>query len=158
MRRQSSVLLGIYNNESIILTKRSNNLRSFTGHICLPGGGIDSTDFDATDAAIREFYEELQYTGSVEPVYCLQKSFGTIKLVDHSIYTIVAKLNGQIYGYNPDEVEKIIYLPINWLKTEIFKPNTNLPVKDSWCFTYDDEFIWGITAYILKKYSEIKEI
>lgn len=154
MQRESAVLLGIYNNETIVLTKRSSNLRSFSGHVCLPGGGIDKADLDPTAAAIREFREEIEYSGLIEPLLCLQKAFSPG--AEHFIYPVIAKLDGEIHGFNANEVEKIIYLRLSDLKNELFRINNKLPnIKYSWCFTYADEFVWGLTAYILKTYCSL---
>lgn len=155
MMRESAVLLGIYD-DTIVLTKRSSNLRSFTGHVCLPGGGVESLDVGITEAAIREFNEEIQYSGQIEALFCLDKSFSPV--ATHYIYPIVARLEGYISGFSPEEVDKIIYLPLKNLTHELFIINPNLPsIKHNWCFSYDGEFIWGLTAHILKTFCDYKK-
>ncbi len=149
MAEHSAVLIGIYQ-DSIILTKRSSTLRTFTGHICLPGGGYENQlDSDFTMTAIREFQEEVNFNGSITPFMCLVPEFSPG--AKHYIYPVVAKLDGEVCGFNQHEVEKIIYLRLSDLTHDLFKPNTVMPrIMHNWCFDYEDNYVWGLTAQILK--------
>lgn len=156
MQKHSAVLIGIYQ-DSIILTKRSVLLKSFTGHICLPGGRYDDTDTDYTMTAIREFNEEVSFIGQVLPLFCLTPEFSPV--AKYNVYPIVAKLTGEIIGFNTAEVEKILYLGLDDLTPELFKPNAKMPrILHNWCFNYAGEFVWGLTAQILKELCLYKEI
>ncbi|MDE0507344.1 MAG: NUDIX domain-containing protein, partial [Gammaproteobacteria bacterium] len=44
---------------NVVLTVRSENLRSHAGQISLPGGSIESGDADLAAAALREAEEEI---------------------------------------------------------------------------------------------------
>jgi 8-oxo-dGTP pyrophosphatase MutT (NUDIX family) len=55
----------------VILTVRRDNLRTHAGQVAFPGGRIDAGE-DATAAAIREAWEELELDpGAVEPIATL---------------------------------------------------------------------------------------
>jgi hypothetical protein len=64
VRNPAAVLLGLLNSH-IVLTKRSAGLRSFSQHICLPGGMQDYSDKTMVNTAIREFNEELIFNGAL---------------------------------------------------------------------------------------------
>ena len=149
MADNSAVLVGVYR-DSIVLTKRSALLRTFSGHICLPGGGFESlSDNDFTMTAIREFKEEVIFNGSVTPILCLTPEFSPT--AKHRIYPIVARLDGNVNGFNQSEVEKILYLKLQDLHPELFKLNAQMPhIMHNQCFNYEGEFVWGLTAQILK--------
>lgn len=60
----------------MILTKRSSNLRQYSGHVCLPGGKADPIDHDIYDTALRETEEEIglgrehiKILGRLPPLY-----------------------------------------------------------------------------------------
>lgn len=149
----AGVLIGIYE-EYIILTKRSAQLRSFTGHVCLPGGKYDFSDHSIVDTAVREFYEEVFFSGNVNPLFCMMPE-SSIKTGQY-VYPVVALLDGgSVRGFNQDEVEKLIFLKYEDLKESIFKINSDYPqIKHNKCFDYEGEFVWGLTAHILFKFTQ----
>ena len=60
--RPAGVLLGITTyteSPQVILTKRSSALKHHPGQIAFPGGKVDASDADETDAALREAWEEI---------------------------------------------------------------------------------------------------
>jgi 8-oxo-dGTP pyrophosphatase MutT (NUDIX family) len=69
----AAVLIGITDrpDPGVILTVRRDNLRTHAGQVAFPGGRIDAGE-DATAAAIREAWEELELDpGAVEPIATL---------------------------------------------------------------------------------------
>lgn len=148
----AAVLLGILDNK-LILTKRAANLRSFTGHICLPGGKFDDGDESIVTTAMREFQEEVYFTGSIEPDFCMLPEYSLVS--SHVVYPIIARLDGEISGVNVAEVDKLIYLDIDELRNKQFIIHPNYPlIKHNRCFIHDDELVWGLTAHILFTYTQ----
>lgn len=144
-------MIGIYA-DCIVLTKRSANLRSFTGHVCLPGGQFDLVDNGIVDTAVREFSEEINFTGEITPIFCMLPECSVVS--GHAVYPVVAKLEGSIEGFNLDEVDKIIYLNKDDLTETLFQINPNYPnIVHNKCFYYANEFTWGLTAHILYKFT-----
>ena len=150
-----AVLIGIHQ-DGIILTKRAHTLRTFPGHICLPGGKFDKTDTDLTATAVREFYEEVNFAGTVSPFFCLNPEFSPT--AKENLYPIVARLKGEVNSFNPDEVSKILCLNLADLNHTLFRVNSELPhIRHNWCFDYAGEYVWGVTASILKNLCFYKE-
>lgn len=143
----AAVLLGVLDN-NIILTKRSTKLRSFSGHICLPGGRCDDSDISYMDTAVREFNEEIDFEGSIEPLFYLLPETSVVS--SQSVYPIVARLEGSINGFSDDEVDKIILLDINEVSITDFIINQEYPlIKHNRVLLYKGDIIWGLTAHIL---------
>lgn len=152
MIKKAGVILGI-NDGNIILTKRSSSLRSFTGHICLPGGKYDDGDDSIIATALREFHEEVQFSGEVVPLFCMEPESSVVS--GHLVFPIIALLNGSINGFNIAEVEKIIPVSLSYINDSIYQINPEYPhIKHNQCFTYDGEFVWGLTAHILFKFTK----
>jgi len=60
--RKAAVLLAVFEQESvphIAFIRRASTLRSHSGEIAFPGGGVDATDTSPVMAALREAYEEI---------------------------------------------------------------------------------------------------
>jgi len=53
------ILLHEQETDSLILTRRHENLREHPGEFCFPGGRKDKTDPDLWYTALRELHEEL---------------------------------------------------------------------------------------------------
>lgn len=154
MKSVAAVLLGILD-DKIVLTKRAASLRSFTGHICLPGGGFDIvSDTSVIDTAFREFREELMFDGEIQELFCMLPECSVVS--SQAVYPVVAKLNGQINGVNFAEVDKLLYLPTSKLHYELFQINPDYPtIKHNKRFELDGEIVWGLTAHILYKFVDI---
>ncbi len=151
-RNPAAVLLGILDNR-VVLTRRAAGLRTFTGHVCLPGGQQDSFDSDILNTAIREFNEEVYFNGSIEPILCMLPETSIVS--KQEVYPIVANLDGEIKGFNLEEVGRLFFMPLNELSPDKFIINPQYPtIKHNKCLTYDGEFIWGLTAHILYKFAE----
>lgn len=150
----AAVLIGILDNK-IILTKRSAELRSFTGQVCLPGGKFDQTDSSIVATAIREFNEEVYFTGDIEPLFCMLPESSVV--FKQAVYPIVARLDGVIDGFNADEVAKLFSISLDELNLTQFLINPDYPaIKHNKCFWHDGELVWGLTAHIL--YSFISNV
>ncbi|MBX9597562.1 MAG: CoA pyrophosphatase [Burkholderiales bacterium] len=154
MRNPAAVLLGLLNSH-IVLTKRSAGLRSFSQHICLPGGMQDYSDKTMVNTAIREFNEELIFNGNLETVACMYPECSIVS--QQQVYPVIAHLDGEITGVNQDEVDRLIMLPLEQLEDSNFYIHPHYPdIKHRFCLDYDNELIWGLTAYILYKFKDIK--
>jgi|GEM_PF-2538820 len=152
MRRPAAVLLGILDSH-IILTKRAASLKSFTGHICLPGGQQETEDLDdMVITATREFMEEVTFAGNITPALCMLPEYSIVS--EQPVFPIVAKLTGTISGFNREEVEQILLLPLKNLSPGKFDINPHYPtIKHNKYIELSGEVIWGLTAHILYKFS-----
>jgi 8-oxo-dGTP pyrophosphatase MutT (NUDIX family) len=151
----SSVLVIIHfpeNIPSIILTKRSPNLKNHAGEISFPGGKFSSLDKSILDTALRETYEEIsvaikkkQIIGCLNPTYTY-----TSKIL---IYPFVALEEENISNKlkSNSEVEQIISLPIEKLMDSLAEDGYHSSKNfKMYKFLVDDYLIWGATARILK--------
>ena len=151
----SSVLVIIHFPDSVpsvILTKRSPNLKNHAGEISFPGGKFSSMDKSILDTALRETYEEIsiavnkkQIVGCLNPTYTY-----TSKIL---IYPFIALEEEDISGKlkSNSEVEQIISLPIEKLMDSLSEDDYHSSKNfKMYKFLVDDFLIWGATARILK--------
>ncbi|WP_022670701.1 NUDIX hydrolase [Hippea alviniae] len=139
----------------LIFEKKAKSLRKHAGQISFPGGIKEPNDKTLLHTAIRETCEEIgicendiEIIGNIEPTKTLT--------TDYLIYPFVGIVNRQPpYKINPDEVEKLLFVPLNFLiehyPIKKGKLNYNGKIRETPLVEYEGEIIWGATARILNK-------
>ena len=137
----------------LIFEKKVNDNSKHAGQIAFPGGSKDKQDKNFLETAIRETCEEigvckddLEILGEVEPTVTLTTNF-----VIYPFAAIVKK--PPPYKINKSEVEKLIFVPLQYLidkhpfpyQTYMYKGKERLTM----IIEYKGEIIWGATARIL---------
>ncbi len=145
---------------NLLFTKRTNGVAKHQGEISFPGGAAEKSDSDLIETALRETCEEIgvartkiKILGSIDPVptvsnYCVLPVIGIIEWPAELFI-------------NTDEVEKVLFIPIEWLKRkenwyqkEFFfdngKSKTVIHYRD-----IGDDHLWGLTAMLAQKAIEL---
>lgn len=110
-----TLLLGVEKeNVSLLMIKRSQTLRTHKGQWAFPGGAIDTGE-NATEAACREFEEELGQP--LNPAWLaghLMDSPTISKFVVRSFVAVAAKDDVEQSGFKPSaaEVDHVAWIPI----------------------------------------------
>jgi 8-oxo-dGTP pyrophosphatase MutT (NUDIX family) len=144
----------------LILTRRSNKLRSHRGEVSFPGGRLDPGE-DAPAAALREAHEEIALDpSSVTPEGWIHP---VITVVTGSlIMPIVASTPSRphVVG-SPAEVERVFDVSLrdladldNFHEERWYLSGQNLPetaddARTVWFFEVEGEMIWGATALMI---------
>jgi 8-oxo-dGTP pyrophosphatase MutT (NUDIX family) len=158
--RNSAVLIPLISNNQdiqIILTQRSNNLPSHAGQISFPGGKVDLKDESPVDTAYREANEEIGL--SREKIEHLGYLDITTTGTNFMILPVVASISSNfVPKLNNDEVESLVYLPLNFIadtnNLKLINKEINGEDRTFFVYEYDNYFIWGATARLLKALSE----
>lgn len=158
--RDAAVLIAVTERAGMchmVLTKRTDKLRTHSGQIAFPGGRIDSTDASSTDAALRECEEEtgidrahVDVIGAM-PDYLSGSGF--------RIRPVLAVLNpGFSIVPNHDEVDRVFDVPLSFLMDETNHRMSTRRWKERdhylWEIPYKDRYIWGVTAGIIRQVYE----
>ncbi len=155
--RASAVLAPLYEIDDelmVILTRRSQTLRSHRGEVSFPGGGWEPGDRDLAETARREAYEEIRLDPSLATIIGELDHLQTVTSRSF-IVPFVGELPGRPeLEASPAEVESILHVPISALLADGvyheerwgLAPLTH-PVH---FFDLDHDLVWGATASMLR--------
>jgi 8-oxo-dGTP pyrophosphatase MutT (NUDIX family) len=154
--RDAAVLVPVvdYGDEaSVILTKRTEKLRSHSGQISFPGGRIDPTDTSPEFAAMREAEEEIGLSPDFIEVVGRMPDYVSGSGFRISPILSVVKPGFQL-TINEDEVDDAFEVPLSFLMNEANHNRESRVWKERERFFYTmpfgERYIWGITAGIIR--------
>lgn len=136
----------------IILTRRTDTLRSHPGQISFPGGRIEPEDRSVEAAALRESQEEIGLPpGQVEIIGRLGRWRMTSGFI---VYPVIGLIELPIaLKPDPGEVAEIFEVPLSFLlDPKNHKPHVMVYEgrrHDLVAMPYGPHYIWGATAAML---------
>ncbi len=162
--RPAAVLVPLFEEDGesrVVLTVRSNQLRSHQGEVAFPGGRLDIGE-EVVEAALREAHEEVSLDSSSVTVIGQLTALPTVS--SNTVMTpVVAVLDGrQALVANPAEVHRIFDVSLRelvadgafheeWWSVPDRIDRSGFPVGEFpvWFFAVADETVWGATARTL---------
>jgi 8-oxo-dGTP pyrophosphatase MutT (NUDIX family) len=157
--RQAAVLIPVVDRTelTVILTVRTPDLTSHAGQIAFPGGKIDPHDASPVAAALREANEEIGLVPArVEPLGYLDLylTFSGFRILP----TVARVEPNYALSLNRAEVSDAFEVPLEFL----MRPDNHQRRNRDWngitrhyyAMPYQDHYIWGATAGILRNLYE----
>lgn len=138
---------------TVLLTKRTETLRSHSGQVAFPGGRIDPTDASPEGAALRETFEEVGLPSSVIDVVGRMPDY--LAGSGYRIAPVLGILRPPLaLNVNPDEVDAVFEVPLGFLMNAAnhTRESRIWQERERFYYTmpYGDRFIWGVTAGIIR--------
>lgn len=154
--RDAAVLIPVVDHGSeahVLLTKRTEKLRSHSGQVAFPGGAVDPTDASPEHAAVRETLEEIGLGAADIEIVGRMPGY-----VTGSGYRIVPVLGIVRPGYfltiNEDEVDDAFEVPLSFLMdpSNHRRESRIWQEKERFYYTmpFGERYIWGVTAGIIR--------
>ena len=156
--RRAAVLVPLWGEHGVLLTRRATHLSSHGGQVCFPGGRIDPTDASPEAAALREAEEEI----GLDPraVEILGRLPEKVTGTGYHVVPVVGRIAGDVLlNPAPEEVAAIFALPFAVLHDPAAPQRRRVKTRkdpddaeqwrEFWVWPHEHEFIWGATASIL---------
>ncbi len=158
--RPSAVMIILMNKDNmahVLLTKRTNSVRTHKGQVSFPGGGREKEDRDLLETALRETYEE---TG-IDPkdVEVIGEFDEYISITSFHVSTFVGSIKYPYeYNINRDEIEEYIEVPLSIFYNKEYEKIDYYQDRgkdlENYNYMYNGFSIWGLTARILTHFAE----
>ncbi len=143
---------------SVLLTQRTAHLSAHAGQISFPGGRIETSDHDATDAALRETEEEVGLTRDHVTVIGRLDTYVTGTGFEITPMVGLVKVPFPLTP-DPFEVSEVFEVPLSFVidpnnhrrMTRVFEDRTRV----FFVLPYENRYIWGATAGMLVNLAEV---
>lgn len=154
--RPAAVLVPVIAHQTVatvLLTLRPHGMRDHSGQIAFPGGKIDASDASPRAAALREAEEEIGLSReSVTPIGYLDPYVtGTGFIVVPTVATVTPRFR---LALDPREVVEAFEVPLAFLMDPENHERRTRDLggrrRQFYAMPFEDRFIWGVTAGILR--------
>lgn len=143
--------------DALVLTKRSEHLRTHPGEISFPGGLREKGDANLYETGLRELNEELGITRErVSLVRALEQETTLLGTIIHPWMVKIETI--EPYRLNKDEVSSLLFVPIslvtdpgNYREITIERKGMHFKTQS---FIPENGLIWGATARIMMQLIE----
>lgn len=143
---------------SILLTKRSVQMKSHSGQVSFPGGRCDESDLHAMATALREANEEINLPEGNVNVIGAMEDYETV--TGFSVAPVVGFVDPAFNMVKQDtEVEEVFEVPLDFILDErnhvIESINWRGADRHYYVFPHDHYKIWGATAAMLVRFAKL---
>ncbi|MEP3247042.1 MAG: CoA pyrophosphatase [Sneathiella sp.] len=142
---------------NVILTRRAGHLDKHAGQISFPGGRAEDHDATAVDTALRESEEEIGLLASSVDVIGRLNTYLTV--TNYSVTPVVGLVEPKVdLVAEAGEVAEIFEVPLSFLmnpKNHQRHSGFHNGIERFWyAMPYQDYYIWGATAGMIRDLSE----
>ena len=140
---------------TVLLTKRTEHLSSHAGQVSFPGGRAEELDSSPIETALRESEEEIGlHRRHVEIIGILPEH---VTISAYRVTPVVALVTPPFeLNADPGEVAEIFEVPLEFLMAGANHQRRSVALPDGagersfYAMPYDEYFIWGATASMLR--------
>jgi 8-oxo-dGTP pyrophosphatase MutT (NUDIX family) len=153
--RPAAVLVPVVDHPepTVLLTQRAQHLPDHAGQVSFPGGKIEKSDASPCESALREAEEEIGLAREfVKPLGYLDLYLTTL---GYRIVPVIARVKpGFALTLNTSEVDLTFEVPLGFLmdQTNVQRHSRDWQGmrRHYYAITFDERYIWGVTAGILR--------
>ncbi|WP_067825570.1 NUDIX hydrolase [Nocardia inohanensis] len=142
---------GLPGDADVLLTQRAATMRTHSGQVAFPGGGVEPQDDGPVSTALREAQEETGVDpGGIEPIALLPKIFVPPSRFDVTPVVAYWRTPGEVGVVSENEATRVVRVPLS----ELLDPANRFVVRHPLgymgpAFAVDGMLVWGFTAGVL---------
>ncbi|QLY31366.1 NUDIX hydrolase [Nocardia huaxiensis] len=146
-----NALGGLPDDADVLLTQRAATLRTHSGQVAFPGGGVEPGDDGPIGTALREAEEETGLDpAGVEPISVLPKIFVPPSRFEVTPVVAYWRTPGEVGVVSETEAARVVRVPLS----ELIDPANRFVVRHPLgymgpAFAADGMLVWGFTAGVL---------
>lgn len=137
----------------VLLTRRTDHLRDHAGQVSFPGGRVEERDADPVDTALRETEEEVGLARSQVEVIGTLSVYTTVTAF-HVTPVVALVRPGFTLALDAFEVAEAFEVPLAFLMNPAHHRRHRFEAmgqsRQFLSMPYEDYFIWGATAAMLR--------
>ena len=140
---------------TVLLTRRAQHLKHHPGQISFPGGKVEAYDRSHVDTALREAQEEIGLLAQSVEVIGQLPPYRTVSA--YQITPIVGLIAPDFsVTLDANEVDSVFEVPLSFLmnadhhQLRAYQASSQSVVRHFYSMPYQDFFIWGATAALLR--------
>ncbi|WP_330183866.1 CoA pyrophosphatase [Nocardia sp. NBC_01503] len=142
---------GLPDDADVLLTQRAATMRTHSGQVAFPGGGVEPGDDGPIGTALREAREETGLDpAGVEPIAVLPKIFVPPSRFDVTPVVAYWRTPGEVGVVSENEASRVVRVPV----ADLVDPANRFVVRHPLgymgpAFTVDGMLVWGFTGGVL---------
>ncbi|UGT40161.1 CoA pyrophosphatase [Nocardia yamanashiensis] len=142
---------GLPGDADVLLTQRAATMRTHSGQVAFPGGGVEPQDDGPVSTALREAWEETGVDpAGIEPLALLPKIFVPPSRFDVTPVVAYWRTPGEVGVVSENEATRVVRVPLS----ELLDPANRFVVRHPLgymgpAFAVDGMLVWGFTAGVL---------
>ncbi|MEV6068651.1 CoA pyrophosphatase [Nocardia sp. NPDC052001] len=146
-----NALGGLPADADVLLTQRAATMRTHSGQVAFPGGGVEPGDDGPIGTALREAQEETGLDpAGVEPIAVLPKIFVPPSRFDVTPVVAYWRTPGEVGVVSENEATRVVRVPV----ADLIDPANRFVVRHPLgymgpAFTVDGMLVWGFTGGVL---------
>ncbi len=143
----------------VLLTRRTNQVKSHRGQVSFPGGTVAPGDKGVVDTALRETEEEIGVKRSQIKILGTLPPLSTVSTGYFVYPTVATLLPPYDFMLSTREVREVFTVPLEYILDEqnwrLGPVETEEGFFTSFYFRYKGYLVWGMTARLLRKFKEL---
>ncbi len=129
----------------------------WSGQISFPGGRWSPTDKSLMETALRELEEETGIPREDVNYVTAMRSVSPRNMPSLKVKPYLFTAEENVEANPGPEVSKIFWTPLNSLRRRVVSVYSNSAgfLHPTLCYVFGDEVVWGMTAVILRRLTEL---
>ncbi len=143
--------------ELLFIKRVSSPNDPWSGQISFPGGRWSPTDKSLMETALRELEEETGIPREDVNYVTAMRSVSPRNMPSLKVKPYLFTAEENVEANPGPEVSKIFWTPLNSLRRRVVSVYSNSAgfLHPTLCYVFGDEVVWGMTAVILRRLTEL---